>query len=82
MDPNYPALFVVEDNVTLVGQGRITDRQKDRLGKSDKGIILLRKIWERELRALKEDGPLKVWSRPNHRLDLAISSIRETAEFV
>lgn len=82
VDPDYPALFVVEDNVALAGQGRITERHKDRLGQSDKGIILLRKIWERELRALAEGRPLKVWSRPKHRLDLAVTNIRETAEFV
>ena len=82
MDPAYPALFVVEDNVALAGQGRITERDKDRLGQSDKGIILLRKIWERELRALAESRPLKQWSRPKHRLDLAVVNIKETAEFV
>jgi 5,5'-dehydrodivanillate O-demethylase len=82
VDKDYPALFVVEDNVALAGQGRITERHKDRLGQSDKGIILLRKIWERELRALAEGRPLKVWSRPKHRLDLAVTNIRETAEFV
>ena len=49
VDPNYPALFVVEDNVVLAGQGRITDRARDWLGQSDKGVILLRRIWEREL---------------------------------
>jgi 5,5'-dehydrodivanillate O-demethylase len=81
MDPEYPALFVVEDNVTLAGQGRITERHRDRLGQSDKGVILLRKIWERELRAVAEGGPLKKWSRPAHRLDLAVSNIRETADF-
>jgi 5,5'-dehydrodivanillate O-demethylase len=82
VDKDYPALFIVEDNVALAGQGRITERQKDRLGQSDKGIILLRKIWERELRALAEGRPLKAWSRPKHRLDLAVSNIRETADFV
>ena len=54
VDPTYPALFILQDNVVLAGQGRITDRALDRLGQSDKGIILLRRIWERELRALDE----------------------------
>jgi hypothetical protein len=82
VDPDYAALFVVEDNVAVAGQGRITNRSKDRLGQSDKGIILLRKIWERELSALADGLPLKKWSRPKHRLDLAVSNIRETADFV
>ena len=80
VDADYPALFVVEDNVALAGQGRITDRSKDRLGQSDKGIILLRKIWERELRALAEGRPLKQWSRPKSRLTLAVPTIRDSAE--
>lgn len=80
VDKDYPALFVVEDNVALAGQGAITDRKRDHLGQSDKGVILLRKIFERELRALDEGRPLKSWARPKSRLDLAVSNIRETAD--
>ncbi len=39
VDANYPALFVVEDNVALTS-GHITDRDKDWLSQSDKGVIL------------------------------------------
>ena len=81
VDPNYPALFVVEDNVALAGQGRITDRDRDWLGQSDKGIILLRRIWERELRALAEGKPLKQWRRPTERMGLAVSEITEMEAF-
>ena len=31
-------------------------------GRSDLGVILFRKIWERELRALKGKRPLKKWT--------------------
>jgi 5,5'-dehydrodivanillate O-demethylase oxygenase subunit len=79
VDPNYPGLFVVEDNVALAAQGRITDRSQDWLGQSDKGVILLRRIWERELKALAEGGPLKDWRRPAERMGLAVSEITETA---
>ena len=81
VDPNYPALFVVEDNVALAAQGRITDRDQDWLGQSDKGIILLRRIWERELRALAEGKPLKQWRRPKERMGLAVSEITEIEAF-
>ena len=37
IDPKYPGLFVVQDNVALAGQGRIVDRSKDWLGQSDQG---------------------------------------------
>jgi 5,5'-dehydrodivanillate O-demethylase len=75
VDPSYPALFIVQDNVVLGGQGRITDRANDRLGQSDKGVILLRRIWERELRALDEGRPLKVWRRPAHKLNLTFAGL-------
>jgi len=68
IDPDYPGLFQVQDNVALAGQGRIVDRSKERLGQSDKGIIVIRKLWERELRALAEGRPLKAWRRPPHSL--------------
>ena len=52
------------DLTTMVGQGVIADRANDRLGRSDAGVILVRKMWERELRALDEGRPLKRWRRP------------------
>ncbi|MCH7778832.1 MAG: hypothetical protein IH878_20205, partial [Gemmatimonadetes bacterium] len=52
------------DLTTMVGQGVIADRANDRLGRSDAGVILVRKMWERELRALAEGRPLKQWARP------------------
>jgi 5,5'-dehydrodivanillate O-demethylase len=80
LDPNYPGLFQVQDNVALAGQGRITDRSQDWLGQSDKGIILLRRIFERELGALADGKPIKPWTRPQGKLDLAISQVRELAD--
>jgi 5,5'-dehydrodivanillate O-demethylase oxygenase subunit len=56
-------LVQVQDYVAQVGQGAIPARQSDRLGRSDVLVILLRKIWERELRALAEGRPLKAWER-------------------
>ena len=80
LDPNYPGLFQVQDNVALAGQGRITDRSQDWLGQSDRGIILLRRIYERELGALADGRLLKEWKRPAGKLDLAISQVRELAD--
>jgi len=54
----------VQDWVAMVGQGKIADRQHERLGRSDTAIILLRQIWERELRALAAGQPLTPWTRP------------------
>jgi len=77
LDPAYRGLFVVQDNVALAGQGAIVDRSKERLGQSDKGIILLRKIWTRELRALAAGRKLKAWQRPAEKLPLCIAEVGE-----
>jgi len=61
-DVPRPALFSVEDYLVQVGQGPIAPRDSDRLGKIDQGVILLRKLWERELGALAAGRPLKEWT--------------------
>jgi 5,5'-dehydrodivanillate O-demethylase len=57
-------MFWIEDYVTAVGQGTFADRDQETLGQSDKGVILIRKIFERELRALAKAAPLRSWSEP------------------
>lgn len=64
IDPDYPGLFNVQDNVALAGQGPMVDRSKDRLGQSDKAVIFLRRMWARELKALAEGRAPKPWRRP------------------
>ena len=61
-------LFNIQDYVSQVGQGTIVDRTEERLGRTDVSVIMLRKIWARELRALAEGRPLKEWSRPAEAL--------------
>jgi 5,5'-dehydrodivanillate O-demethylase len=56
-------LIWIQDYVTQVGLGTFADRVNERLIRSDSGVLLYRKIWERELRALAENKPLKQWSR-------------------
>lgn len=58
------ALVHTQDYVAQVGQGYRAERAQEHLGRSDVGIILFRKIWERELRALAEGRPLKKWRLP------------------
>lgn len=61
---NLKNLTSLEDYIVQVGQGTIVDRANDRLGRMDVGVLLLRKIWERELKALEEGRPLKEWVIP------------------
>jgi 5,5'-dehydrodivanillate O-demethylase oxygenase subunit len=54
----------IQDWVAQIGQGVIAPRENDHLGRSDVLVLLLRKLWEREMRALHEGRPLKQWHRP------------------
>ena len=56
-------LVNIQDNASQVGQGLIADRTNERLGRSDAGVILLRQVWARELRAFAQGQPLKAWKR-------------------
>ena len=75
VDPRYRNIaFAVQDNVVLSGQGLVYRRENERLGQSDGPVILLRKLWQRELRALADGQPLKDWRRPARKLDLGIEA--------
>jgi hypothetical protein len=63
-DVTHPDLAIVQDIAVQAGQGRIEDRASERLGRSDAGIILWRKILARELRAIAEGRPAKKWKVP------------------
>jgi 5,5'-dehydrodivanillate O-demethylase len=55
----------IQDWVSQIGQGAIAPRENDHLGRSDTLVILLRRLWERELQALAEGRPQKQWHRPD-----------------
>lgn len=61
--PDVYKLIQIEDYVAQVGQGATPDHAKDRLCRNDIAVVLLRKIWERELRAVIDGRPLKQWQR-------------------
>jgi 5,5'-dehydrodivanillate O-demethylase len=62
-----PALTVnLQDYIAQRGQGVIADRRHEQLGQSDRVVILLRKLWSREMGKLANGGPLKRWSWPGY----------------
>src|SRR5919108_339181 len=61
VDPNRIDFAMIEDEIAQTGQGRIAVRSDEHLGRSDRGVFLLRKIWERELGNLAEGRPIKQW---------------------
>ena len=61
IDIDHPELAMVQDIAVQAGQGRIADRDRERLGRSDAGIVMWRKLLTRELRAIAEGRPAKKW---------------------
>lgn len=56
-------LTSAQDYVALIGQGAIADRINERLGTSDRGVALLRRILWREMEAVEAGKPAKQWKR-------------------
>jgi len=54
-------MIPAQDYLAQVFQGTIADRSSEHLGKSDAGVILMRKIFRRELDAIKNGLPTKQW---------------------
>jgi len=65
-------LTSAQDYVAQVGQGAITDREREILGRSDAGIALLRRICFRELEAIREGRPTKAWRKLEHAAELPV----------
>lgn len=63
-----PDFLNIQDHVAQVGQGAIEDRNEECLGRSDRAIVLLRKLWEQDLRAHGEGRAPRRWVYPD-RLD-------------
>jgi hypothetical protein len=59
-----PDLVNIQDCVAQMGQPKTAEGAFEHLGRSDRGIILFRKLWLRELAALAEGRPLKTWQVP------------------
>ncbi len=53
----------LQDDVAQLGQGRIADRSGERLGRGDVGVIAIRKLWTRELTALRDGRETLHWQR-------------------
>ena len=77
-DP-YLQLTIAQDYLAIMAQGTTVDRTRERLGKSDAGIALLRKICWREMDAIRADRPTKTWRRLEHAVEMPIQGTRQKA---
>ena len=59
-----PDLVNIQDCVAQMGQPKIAEGAVEHLGRSDRGIILFRKLWLRELAAFAAGLPTKSWQVP------------------
>jgi 5,5'-dehydrodivanillate O-demethylase oxygenase subunit len=64
VDPARVDLVRLQDDIAQIGQGRVADRDHERLGRGDVGVIAIRKLWQRELTALERGAALTPWQRP------------------
>ena len=60
-----PDQVLIEDGIVLLGQGVLPDRSKNRLGSSDAAIVLLRKLYARELTAVQAGLALTKFPTPD-----------------
>ena len=59
VDKTKVDLVRLQDDVAQVGQGLIADRDGERLGRADVGVIAIRRLWTRELGAFLKGQPTK-----------------------
>jgi 5,5'-dehydrodivanillate O-demethylase len=60
-DAGTADVIMAQDFAAIRGQGVVHDRTRERLGASDAGIALLRRIIFRELDAIEAGAPAKAW---------------------
>lgn len=69
VDRYHPRLFFIQDSVACSGVGRLhVNRDDEMLGRSDAAVALLRRIYSREIQALRDGRPIKQWRRPREKL--------------
>ncbi len=73
-------LTAAQDYVAQVGQGAIADRLNERLGRSDAGIALLRRIFWREMDAVRAGRGIKEWRALDEPVDLPMQVPDAAAE--
>lgn len=59
-----PDLVNIQDCVAQMGQPKVEEGPFEHLGRSDRGVVLFRRLWQRELRALAAGEPVTRWQAP------------------
>lgn len=64
-DDMFVGLTAAQDYLAIRGQGRQADRSKELLGRSDMGVMNLRKLFWREMEKIESGEPTKQWTPIN-----------------
>ncbi len=74
--PEDPSLQLTpaQDYVAIRGQGETVDRRNEYLGASDAGIVLLRRLFWREMQAMREGRQTKRWRKIDEHIDMPIQT--------
>ena len=62
---NHPNIIRIQDGVSICGQGKIEDRSREQLGRSDAALAMLRRMWRRELELLAGGQPVTRFGTPD-----------------
>jgi 5,5'-dehydrodivanillate O-demethylase oxygenase subunit len=63
-----------QDIMAWVAQGPVVDRAQERLGESDKGVILFRELLQRQLRVVEDGGePMNVFRHPEENVCISVA---------
>jgi 5,5'-dehydrodivanillate O-demethylase oxygenase subunit len=66
--------FTAQDYVAIRGQGAIADRVNENLSVSDAGVLFLRKLFLREMEAIRHGQPTKQWARLEEKVELPVQT--------
>ncbi len=62
--PARPDMVLIQDGVALKGLRKPRNAAIDNLRASDRQVILLRRLWRREMHAIEDGTPIKQWRVP------------------
>ncbi len=80
VDPATCNLLHVQDHVVQVGQGVMANYDEEILGRSDSVIVLRRRLWSRELKALQTGAPLRDWKFELDKLTISRGAMEKVYE--
>jgi 5,5'-dehydrodivanillate O-demethylase len=61
----HPNIIRIQDGVSICGQGKIEDRAREQLGRSDAAVVMLRRMWRHQLDAIAAGQPTTDFGTPD-----------------